>query len=163
MSLNLYKNIFLATGILSVISTTVILIAMTSEDLEGPDIVGTVTPPQITMTQPTGTDTPDTQTGEYKDGTYTSEIEYSSNGQNESIVVALEITDGKIVNFANTHSKSHEISEKLQNAFEEELTDELIGKELEGISLTQIGGASDTTDAFMLAVEEIQDEASSAT
>lgn len=97
-----------------------------------------------------------------KDGQYSSTISYSvpENGQN-SISVKVTITSGKISDIEDSISYDSRESREYNDSFDSSIKGEVVGKKLDQISLSGVGGASLTTEAFMQALSEISTAAKS--
>lgn len=95
----------------------------------------------------------------YKDGTYSNIQTYFVRGHSENIEVEISIKDGKITQVSNTHSMTDPNSEVYQLSFENSIQSQTVGKNLNDIALSRVGGASDTTSAFMLAINQIKTDA----
>lgn len=97
----------------------------------------------------------------YKNGLYTTVTTYRTPKQTEyQLNVALTITDDIVTDAVVTYSQG---AEKDPNAkrFEDAYKAEVIGKSLDGINLSRVGGASLTTNAFNKALTEIKKQAQS--
>ena len=108
----------------------------------------TTTPPVATASQ-----------SAYKDGTYSSEVTYLTPIRKEyKLDVELTVKDD-IVTAANVdYSQGAEIDPNPKR-FEAAYKTEVIGKSLDSINLSRVGGASLTTAAFNKALAEIKADA----
>jgi uncharacterized protein with FMN-binding domain len=100
-----------------------------------------------------------TSNDNYNNGTYTAKISYDAHRHQESIEVSITIEDGKIITVSNVHSGNDHESVEYQNSFEQNIESTVVGKNLDDVALSRIGGASDTTEAFMKAITQIKQDA----
>lgn len=123
-----------------------------------PSIVPTATTPPTKATNiPTVelTPTPSTLTG-----TYSKSVEYRApRGVVEVLDVELELIDDEIVAYDFDFSKGHQDSDSLhhQQDFENTVEELIVGKDINDINLSRVGGASLTTEAFNQAIEQIKE------
>lgn len=89
---------------------------------------------------------------------YDAFVEYlAPKGHRDSIDVQLSLDESGVVVNANVdYVADNEDSKFYQSKFESAYKDEVIGKKIEEIDLSRVGGASLTSAAFMEAVEEIK-------
>ncbi len=114
-------------------------------------------PPATTATTP---ETPTVDTV-YENGVYNTVTEYRA-PNNAQHVVTVNLTLANDVVTAATVSYSGDnvaASKNYQNKFDAALPTQVIGKKLDTISLSRVGGASLTTDAFNKAVIAIKADA----
>jgi hypothetical protein len=121
----------------------------------------TVTPPQTPVET-----TPETQVVSdpvldtvYTDGTYTTEVTYQTPARSTyGVGVSLTLKNDIVTDATVTYSQG---AEKDPNAkrFEDAYKTEVIGKKLDEISLSRVGGASLTTGAFNKALIAIKTDA----
>ncbi len=156
------KNILLGLVLVIGITATVYLLGSSSDDIDSNSLETQVTQESNTANQNTQQEV-NTETRieseENSDGVYKSEIEYDVPQRHvESIEVEITIEDGIVTELKNTHSKTSEDSVYHQNDFENAITDQVIGKKIEEIELSRVGGASLTTGAFNQALDEIMEQ-----
>lgn len=97
----------------------------------------------------------------FKDGVYTSKVTYLNPIKNEyALDVSLTVKDNLVTATAVTYSQGAEKDPNAQR-FEGAYKTEVLGKSLENISLSRVGGASLTTNAFNEALIEIKTKAQS--
>ena len=112
-------------------------------------------PTPITQTTPTNV------VVNFKDGTYNADATYRTPVMSKyKINVALQVTGGVVTNSTVTYADG---AEKDPNAkhFEEAYKTEVVGKKLNDINLSRVGGASLTTGAFNQALTVIKTQAQS--
>lgn len=129
----------------------------TSGQEMGSDVV---TPTLSTENSSTELDTDSSDTSLYSDGNYSSKIEYQvPKRYTDSISVELKLSDGVVNSLSVDQFASNDESAFYQGGFEDVIEAEVVGKSLEELSLSRVGGASLTTQAFMDAIDQIRDEA----
>lgn len=83
------------------------------------------------------------------DGTYNLAQTYTvPGGDKENLKMTLVIKDGVIESIANNTVSSSPKSSGYQKSFETEIKKAAIGKKIESLNLSSVGGASLTTNAF---------------
>lgn len=112
-----------------------------------------------TTTADTGSDTASTTSGPYTDGTYDASGTYQSPNGTESIDVTITladdvITDVKVVGHGESPDSKH-----YQGEFIDGIAAEVVGKDIDDISVDKVGGSSLTSGGFNKAVEEIKADA----
>lgn len=124
------------------------------------------TPPPtsaITETTPTSvttpTPTPTTPTYDYENGTYTSHISYRTPDGNYSMDVTLTISNDKVV-ASDISYDSKTLRDSYTTRFNKSYETYVTGKNLDSVSLSRVGGASLTSNAFNKAVADIKAKAS---
>lgn len=111
---------------------------------------------EVQVPSTTQTQSPDSATSAYKDGTYLSEVTYLTPIRKEyKLDVELSVKDGIVTGAEVTYSQGAEKDPNAQR-FEAAYRTEVIGKSLESINLSRVGGASLTTGAFNKALAEIK-------
>jgi hypothetical protein len=105
------------------------------------------------------TSTASNSSDQYKNGTYSATVSYDAHRHQESITVSLTIENGKITSVSDSHSGNDHESVMYQNSFEDNINSYTVGKNLNDVALSRVGGASDTTTAFMNALTQIKADA----
>jgi hypothetical protein len=83
------------------------------------------------------------------DGTYSLVQTYTvPEGNKESINISLVIKDGLVSSIKNSGNATNSESARYQSRFEFAIKDAIIGKKIETLNLSSVGGASLTTNAF---------------
>lgn len=101
-----------------------------------------------------------TNTSGFTNGTYTASADYNAPKNNvETVNINLTLADGVIESINTTYEANHEISKARQAAFDEAYKSQVVGKKIDEVSLSRVGGSSLTTVGFMDALETIVDEA----
>jgi len=149
----------------SVIAIIVIalLVAITAHEMNGnkPAANDTVvTQAQVDTGSATASDSSSSaSTGSYKDGTYTATNDYIVPSGNESITVKLTVKNNVVTDSEITNSENDRDSAEFQESFADEYKSEVVGKNVGSVQLSFVAGASDTTDAFNQAVQDIANQA----
>ena len=120
--------------------------------------------PTSTTNSPTTTDTPSgasttTPTSGYKDGTYSASSEYYVPHGQESIKVSVTLSSGTISNVSIQNSEGDRDSALFQEDFASSYKQYVVGKKISSLQLSNIAGASDTTQGFMDAISQIASKA----
>jgi uncharacterized protein with FMN-binding domain len=105
------------------------------------------------------TSTTSTNASSYKDGTYTASSDYYVPHGTEDIKVTLTIKDGVVTDSSIVNSESDHDSATFQEEFASAYKSRVVGQKIAGLQLGSISGASDTTEGFNNAVNQIQSQA----
>lgn len=97
--------------------------------------------------------------GGYADGTYTAEGSYATPESVETVTVTLTIADDIVTDVEVTGDPQARESEQYQSQFIGGISDEVVGKSLDDVSVSRVSGSSLTSGGFMQAVELIKSEA----
>ena len=130
-------------------------------------------PTDTTSTTPTPTDQPTTtvsptvtattiagSVSSIKDGTYSTTMTYAiPHGSQSTLTVKLVITNGKISDVVSAYQAGDRESIQYQDWFDAEYKSLVVGKTLDEVSLSRVGGASLTTNAFNNALSDITAQA----
>lgn len=97
----------------------------------------------------------------FADGTYTSDVKYEiPYGYIEPMEVSLTFKDGIVTDAVVSFDVVNPVSADYQNAFENYYKGEVVGRSVEDVSLSRMGGASLTNRGFDAALATIKAEAS---
>jgi uncharacterized protein with FMN-binding domain len=122
-------------------------------------------------TTPTSTASPSTSvsttpaataaSGSYKDGTYTANTSYFTPDGQEDAKLTITIANNIVTasNFSEQALSGE--GERYQNRFDSNYKSEVVGQKVSDIQLSRVAGASLTTDGFMQALQQIQQNAAS--
>ena len=97
-------------------------------------------------------------TGPYEDGTFEATADYQSPNGTETIGVTLTL-EGDVVTDVEVEGKSSDPSPEViryQGEFEDGIAAEVVGKNLDELSVDRVGGSSLTSGGFNEAVEQIK-------
>jgi hypothetical protein len=116
-------------------------------------------PDTIIKTDPVAAPNP-SHTTTYTDGTYVTQTTYRTPDRDTYYVdVTLTVADD-IISSANVTFDPKAARDKYVKNFSSAYTSKVVGKSLEGMKLSRVGGASLTTTAFNKAITTIQGQAS---
>jgi uncharacterized protein with FMN-binding domain len=91
----------------------------------------------------------------YKDGTYTASSHYYVPHGSEDIRLSVTIKNGVIANSSVTNSETNRDSADYQQGFASVYKNYVVGKNINGLQLGTVAGASDTTQGFNDALNQI--------
>lgn len=98
----------------------------------------------------------------YKDGQYTSSITYTVPSRDTGVIkVQLTLANDIITNVSISQTANERSSDEYQSSFANSYQSYVIGKNINTISLSRIGGASLTTGGFQQALTVIRNDAKS--
>lgn len=107
----------------------------------------------------TTTSSPTSSTG-YKDGTYKTTANYVvPHGASNSLTASVTISGGKVTAVTVNNDYSDQESSMYIDSFMSSMQSVVVGKSVDGLSLSRIGGASLTTQAFDDALAKIRTDA----
>ena len=97
----------------------------------------------------------------YADGTYTADGSYQTPETVESIEVTVTLADGVITDVEVTGDPQRPETEQYQGQFIGGISDEVVGKEIDSLSVSRVAGSSLTSGGFNAAIDAIQSQAQS--
>jgi uncharacterized protein with FMN-binding domain len=97
--------------------------------------------------------------GAYADGTYTAEGSYNTPETTETIEVSLTLEGGVVTAVEVTGDPQAAQSQQYQGRFIGGISDEVVGKNIDEISVSRVAGSSLTSGGFNDALETIKSEA----
>jgi uncharacterized protein with FMN-binding domain len=115
----------------------------------------TTTPAATTPTDSSAT----SATSSVKDGTYTASSSYQVPHGQESIKVDVTLSGGTVTAVSIQNSANDRDSEFYQEQFAANYKSAVVGKKISGLQISSVSGASDTTDGFNQALEQIASQA----
>lgn len=95
----------------------------------------------------------------YKDGSYKISVDYRVPHGSNSITVSVALKDGVVTKVSTSHDYSDRESGMYVNSFDSEISSAVNGEKVSSVSLSRVGGASLTTDAFDEAISQIASQA----
>ncbi len=95
----------------------------------------------------------------YADGTYTAEGTYSTPESVETITVTVTLENDTVTDVEVTGSPQKAESKQYQGQFIGGIADEVVGKDIDEISVSRVAGSSLTSGGFNQAIEEIKQQA----
>ncbi|MCO7202004.1 FMN-binding protein [Microbacterium sp. CnD16-F] len=114
-----------------------------------------------TSSQPPASADAGSSSGTYTDGTYTAEGTYQTPETVEKISVTLTLESNTVTAVEVTGDPQARETEQYQSEFIGGIKDEVVGKNLDDLSVDRVGGSSLTSGGFNAAVAEIRTEAAS--
>jgi|GEM_PF-4542033 len=101
------------------------------------------------------------EVSEYKDGIYTADGSYDADDGDvhEDIDFRFGVREGKVTSLELVGEPGHPISKHHQEDFMEEMPGQVVGKDLKGLTVEAVSGASDTTTGFRKALEDVKRQA----
>lgn len=95
----------------------------------------------------------------YKDGTYSASSDYYVPHGSENIKVTLTVQGGVVTNSSIANSENNGESALFQESFASEYKSYVVGKPVSSLQLNYVAGASDTTQGFNDALQQIKSQA----
>lgn len=103
--------------------------------------------------------TPVTTTGKYSDGTYTTTQAYHSPGGNEQFGLSVTLANGVITGATFTPMPVSPVGKMKQAGFAAAFQAQVVGKNIDDVSIGVLAGASLTSAGFMAALQTIKAKA----
>ncbi len=114
-----------------------------------------------TTTTTTSPSTSTTTTSGYKDSTYSATSSYSvPHGGYNSITASITVSGGKVTAVTTKNSYTDGESAMYIDSFDSRVSSVVVGSSLGSISLSRVGGASLTTQAFNSVIDQVISQAS---
>lgn len=98
-------------------------------------------------------------TSGYKDGTYTATGDYQSPSQAEQITITVTLKNGVITDTSATNGAPDPTSQKFQNQFISGYKQQVVGKNINDVTLSRVSGSSLTPTGFNDALSKIKTQA----
>ena len=112
-----------------------------------------------TTTDTTSTSTTTSTSSSYKDGSYTAKTTYYVPHGTNTISATITVASGKVTAVKVNNDYTDNESGMYIDSFENSIQSAVVGKSIDGLSLSRVGGASLTTEAFDQVLATIQNEA----
>lgn len=97
--------------------------------------------------------------GAYKDGTYTAEGSYQTPESVETISVTVTLKDDVVTDVSINGSPTRAESQQYQSQFVGGISEAVVGKKIDTLSVSRVAGSSLTSGGFNKAIDEIKSEA----
>jgi uncharacterized protein with FMN-binding domain len=97
--------------------------------------------------------------GTYSDGTYTAEGTYATPESVETISVTVTLADDVVTAVKVNGTPTERESKEYQSKFIGGISDAVVGKDIDTISVSRVAGSSLTSSGFNQAIEEIKSQA----
>lgn len=120
---------------------------------------GATTSGDGTTADGTTTDGTGSTDASYADGTYTAEGTYSTPESVETITVTVTLKDDKVTEVEVTGDPQKAESRQYQSQFIGGISAEVVGKDIDQISVSRVAGSSLTSSGFNAAIAEIKQQA----
>lgn len=114
---------------------------------------------QTSDTSGSGTNNATNEAGNYKDGTYNATGDYRTPGGSESIEVRVTLAGGVITDAEVTQNATGGEAEEYQSQFVSGYKSQVVGKNIDEVSLSRVAGSSLTPLGFNNALDTIKSEA----
>ncbi|MDN3309799.1 hypothetical protein QWJ90_02520 [Microbacterium oryzae] len=95
----------------------------------------------------------------YADGTYTAEGTYQTPESVESITVTVTLEDDVVTDVEVTGNPQERESEQYQSQFIDGIADEVVGVDIDELSVSRVAGSSLTSGGFNVAIDQIKQDA----
>ena len=115
--------------------------------------------PDSSATSSATDDTSDASAGTYKDGDYDAEGTYSNPSGQSEVEVEVTLADNKITEVTVTPMAKNATSKQFQTKFAGGISDAVVGKSLDELSVSKVAGSSLTSAGFNAAIDEIKADA----
>ncbi|WP_167042999.1 FMN-binding protein [Salinibacterium sp. ZJ454] len=96
---------------------------------------------------------------DYADGEYSATGSYVSPNGTETIDVSVTLEGGVVADVAVTSHPTNPNTEQFQGRFVQGIADQVVGKNLDELSVTKVSGSSLTSGGFNDAIEQIKADA----
>lgn len=106
-----------------------------------------------------GSDTSTTTSGDYADGTYTESGSYNAPSGTETVEVTVTLADNVITDVSVVGEATDPQAKRHQSEFSDGIAAEVVGKNIDEISVDKIGGSSLTSGGFTEAIDAIKADA----
>jgi hypothetical protein len=116
----------------------------------------------VTPAASTSATTSTTSGSGYTDGTYMATGSFSTPGGIDTITINLTLKSGIITATSATGTVNDRDGQEYQNEFISNYKQQVVGKNVDSVSLTRVSGASLTTQGFNEALSQIKQQAQSA-
>lgn len=117
------------------------------------------TPATTAPSSATGTDTGSIVGSAYTDGTYTAEGSYSTPESVETVEVTITLESDVVTAVEVTGDPQAAESKRYQSEFIGGISDEVVGKLVDDVSVSRVAGSSLTSGGFNKALQTIKSEA----
>ena len=113
---------------------------------------------ESTENSPSASATPES-TSVYADGTYSAEAAYQAPSGIESVSVTITLVDDVVTEVTTSADAVDHEAREFQELFAAGISTEVVGKDIAGLSVSRVSGASLTGNGFNTAIEQIRSEA----
>ena len=146
--------ILIVVVLVGIVASVAIVVNSEKEATKDSSVTGSANSSSANPSPETSTDT-----STYKDGTYTATGSYLSPGGRESVDLTVVIKDGVITETSLVKKASDSEAEEYQEKFATNYQSQVVGKKINGLSLSRVAGSSLTSNGFNNALTKIRDQA----
>lgn len=97
--------------------------------------------------------------GDYVDGVYTAKGSYQTPESVETVTVTITLADDVVTDVEVVGDPKARESQQYQGAFIGGIADQVVGKDIDEVSVSRVAGSSLTSGGFMQALQEIKADA----
>jgi cytoskeletal protein RodZ len=133
--------------------------ATTASQTTSQDVTANDSSSATSASDTSDSDTSTTSDATYKDGSYSVTTEYYVPHGTESITVNLTLSSGTVTDVSIVNSENDHDSAEFQADFTVSYKSYVVGKKISGLQLSNVAGASDTTDGFNEALTKLEADA----
>lgn len=146
--------ILIVVVLVGIVASVAIVVNSEKEATKDSSVTGSANSSSANPSPETSTDT-----STYKDGTYTATGSYLSPGGRELVDLTVVIKDGVITETSLVKKASDSEAEEYQEKFATNYQSQVVGKKINGLSLSRVAGSSLTSNGFNNALTKIRDQA----
>lgn len=106
-----------------------------------------------------GVDPSADSTADYADGTYTATGDYISPAGPSQVTVEITLTDDEVTAVTVTPLSTNATAKGFQTQFANGIADVIVGRDVDTLEVSRVGGSSLTSGGFNDAIEQIKAEA----
>jgi len=117
------------------------------------------TPANTSQVVDTNSETAKTSSASYRDGTYSATGEYISPNGDEKVGITVTLSGNKVNNVSIQTFGSNDQAKQYQNMFKDGISDVVVGKNVNDVSVSRVAGSSLTSTGFNRALETIKQDA----
>lgn len=107
----------------------------------------------------TATNSGNSSTTNYQDGTYTANVSYNVPHGSNDIAVTVTVKNGSVESVKTSHDYTDRESGEYISNFETQIAQAVVGQPISSATVNRLGGASLTSQAFNQAVKQIEQQA----
>lgn len=146
--------ILIVVVLVGIVASVAIVVNSEKEATKDSSVTGSANSSSANPSPETSTDT-----STYKDGTYTATGSYLSPGGRELVDLTVVVKDGVITETSLVKKASDSEAEEYQEKFATNYQSQVVGKKINGLSLSRVAGSSLTSNGFNNALTKIRDQA----
>lgn len=140
-------------GMIALAGCGAVTVGASTDDTATSDTTDTSTTESAESTETSGTDS------SYVDGTYTAEGSYQTPESVETVTVTVTLEDDIVTSVEVTGDPQAAESQRYQSQFIDGIADEVVGVDIDELSVSRVAGSSLTSGGFNAAIEQIMQDA----